>query len=168
MLRDLAHKHECTVLVVHHSRKADHGGGSVLDVVAGTGGVAGGLDGVMVLRKDAQTRAFVLHVVNREMEELELALQLDMTEGCGWRLLGSAQEVRRSDSRQEVLSHLSHFGPGNPVSIAAALGKNRSTMRTTLQRMYDNGDISRDEKGRYCLLHLLSYETGETVRQVEG
>lgn len=63
-----------SLIVVHHTKKAETV--DALDSVSGTQGLAGGVDSVLVLRRERQSQAAVLHVIARDAAEGEYAVSL--------------------------------------------------------------------------------------------
>ena len=73
-LLPLAAEHEVAIVVVHHTRKM--AAADPLDEISGSTGLTGGVDGVLVLKRDRGKADAVLHVDGRDIEEpAEFALK---------------------------------------------------------------------------------------------
>jgi RecA-family ATPase len=66
-LLPLAAEHEVAIVVVHHTRKM--AAADPLDEISGSTGLTGGVDGVLVLKRDRGKADAVLHVDGRDIEE---------------------------------------------------------------------------------------------------
>jgi hypothetical protein len=148
-LGDLARDHGVSVLVIHHTRKAESE--DPLDLVSGSLGLTGAADGVLVLKRGRGQAEAVLHATGRDFEDKEIALHWDATL-TGWRMLGDAQELRRSSERQDVIDLLKkQRGPLTPKAMSDLLGRDRGAIRQLLLRMARAGEVRADGNGRYSL-----------------
>ena len=145
-LLPLAAEHGVAVVVVHHLRKM--GAVDPLDEISGSTGLSGGVDGVLVLKRDRGRADAYLHVTGRDIEEdAELALTWDQ-ELAAWKLAGDAEEYRQSEERRRIVGLLAGAGePMSPKDIAEALDKNRSTTRVLLANMKQDGQVEAVEGG---------------------
>src|SRR5215217_3783004 len=100
-LQSLAAESRIAIVVVHHTRKAD--AEDPFDCLSGSTGLTGTADTTLVLARDSQ--GTTLYGRGRDIDELETALSFDRTTGA-WTALGAASEVRKSDSRQAVVTAL--------------------------------------------------------------
>jgi hypothetical protein len=144
-LHRLANDIGIAVLVLHHQRKSD--AEDPLDTISGTLGLAGCVDTPIILAGTSQ--GMTLYVRGRDVEEAERAVTFDKTT-CRWTIVGSAAEVRMSESQRKILMTLKDseesMGPGE---IAAAVGLREDLVRQTLGRMVEKGDITKEGRGRY-------------------
>jgi len=140
-LQALAFKHCVALLVVTHTRKA--GADDFLEEVAGTFGLTGAADSVLVLKRDRQSIDGTLSIVGRDIDERELALSF--TKESLWKVLGAAADVRMSAERREILDALLAADPKSPavtpMQIARMLGKNVNTVRVLLMKMRSEGHV---------------------------
>ena len=135
-LLTLAGKHRIAIVVVHHTRKA--AADDALEAISGSFGLSGGVDGVLVLRRERGRAEAVLHVTGRDVEEQVLALGWDAT-ATRWIVLGQADEVWRTRVRDAVLRVLrAEQRPMKPKEVFEALEAElpRVTYNTVRQRMY--------------------------------
>jgi hypothetical protein len=139
------------ILVVHHLRKLE--AGDPLDMISGSTGLTGGVDGAMVLKRDRGKQDATLVVDGRDIEEpAELALRWD-AEIASWSLMGDAEEYRQSEERRRILELLERMdAPMWPKDIAEALEKNRSTTRVLLANMKQDGQVQDTGQG-YTVAH---------------
>jgi RecA-family ATPase len=95
-LRDLASKHRCAFVVVHHNRKAttDSSGEEVdpLERVSGTMGLTGCVDNILVLSRMRNMQMGELYVMGRDIEEQRLTVKLDTYLGL-WYVHEKGMEV---------------------------------------------------------------------------
>lgn len=96
-LRDLASKHRCAFVVVHHNRKssttvADSDEADPLERVSGTMGLTGCVDNILVLSRLRNTKLGELYVMGRDIEEQRLTLKLDTYLGL-WYVYEKGLEV---------------------------------------------------------------------------
>src|SRR5215211_3084300 len=147
----LAAAHGVAILVVHHLRKLE--AGDPLDMISGSTGLTGGVDGAMVLKRDRDKQDATLVVDGRDIEEpAELALRWD-AEIASWSLMGDAEEYRQSEERRRILELLERMdAPMWPKDIAEALEKNRSTTRVLLANMKQDGQVQDTGQG-YTVAH---------------
>ncbi len=135
-----------SIMVNHHDRKM--GAEDVFDTVAGTRGITGTADTVLVLAR--QAGATTLHIDGRDVEKAELAIQFSKAT-CRWTLLGAAAEVHRSAERARVLVALEGKPDGLSVAeiMVAADLRTRNATDVLLFRMAADGEIDRVRKGVY-------------------
>jgi hypothetical protein len=128
------------ILVVHHLRKME--AGDPLDMISGSTGLTGGVDGVLVLKRDRGKQDATLHIDGRDVEEpTELALRWD-ADIASWSLMGNAEEFRISNERRELLDALTSAGvPLAPKEIAERIDKPDGNVRKLLHGMRDDGQV---------------------------
>jgi hypothetical protein len=134
------------ILVVHHLRKLE--AGDPLDMISGSTGLTGGVDGAMVLKRDRGKQDATLVVDGRDIEEpSEFALRWDANI-ASWSLMGDAEEYRQSEERRRIKELLERLDdPMYPKDIAEALDKNRSTTRVLLANMKQDGQVEDTGRG---------------------
>lgn len=159
-LKMLADETGCAILLVHHLRKgiAD----DVLDMVSGSTGLTGSADTVLVLQRDRSSADAELHVVGRDMEERELALQFDSTT-LTWDVLGDASEYRGGQRRKQILDLLKDTDEDealSPKDIADATGISYGLVKRLMPEMRRDGLVVSPERGRYT--HSPSSSTPST------
>jgi hypothetical protein len=150
-LLPLAAEHEVAIVVVHHTRKM--AAADPLDEISGSTGLTGGVDGVLVLKRDRGKADAVLHVDGRDIEEpAEYALKWD-AETAGWTIVGDAEEYRMSEERKEILGVLVEAGEFlGPGEVADVLGKPRNTIKQRLWHMAQDRQVD-NRNGKYGITH---------------
>jgi hypothetical protein len=149
-LLPLAAKHEVAILVVHHLRKMD--AGDPLDMVSGSTGLTGGVDGTLILKRERGKQDATLVVDGRDLEESsELALKWDANI-ASWSLMGDAEEARLSGARGEIIALLREQDrPMTPKEIALMLGKGQNAVYQLVYQMSSDGQLSTPDRGLYDL-----------------
>jgi hypothetical protein len=144
-LKKIADEAGIAIVVVHHVSKRD--AEDPLDALSGTTGLTGAADSVLVLTRNTQST--VLYGRGRDIEEIEKAVTFDR-ETCLWQVVGDADDVRRSGTRMAILKALRAAPePLSPADIAAVTDIKVGTVRATLIRMVQDGDLEKAERGRY-------------------
>jgi RecA-family ATPase len=139
-LRKLAAEAGVAIVLVHHLRKADSE--DAFDTVSGTLGLTGAPDSVLILKRDT-SGTIVLHGRGRDLTEIELAMEFDR-DGCTWRIVGEAADVRRSTERGTVLTAINEAGePVGPSDIARATGMKAVNVRYLLKKLLQEGEIEK-------------------------
>jgi hypothetical protein len=149
-LLPLAAEHEVAIVIVHHTRKM--AAADPLDEVSGSTGLTGGVDGVLVLKRDRGKADAVLHVDGRDIEEpAEYALKWD-AETAGWTIVGDAEEYRLNKERRKIVELLElEDEPMGPKAVANALDKDYTAVRQLMSRMHKDGQLSQEGYGKYVL-----------------
>jgi AAA domain len=144
----LAAAHGVALLVVHHLRKLE--AGDPFDMISGSTGLTGGVDGALVLKRDRGKQDATLMVDGRDIEEpSELALRWD-ADIASWSLMGDAEEFRMSEERRDIVNLLRRVGePLGPKDIAQVLGRNYGAVRVMLSEMVKDGLITSPSRGKY-------------------
>jgi hypothetical protein len=151
-----------TVLVVHHTRKAE--AEDFIDSVSGTHGLAGSVDFVLVLKRKRLSNDAILSVTGRDIPEAEYALHAE--DGMLWRLDGddlstASDTVEKRRAAEKVGDRMMDVylevraAKGTPVSaveIAGALGDmDNDTAGQYLRRLAASGYISKAKRGLYVV-----------------
>ncbi|MBM4274124.1 MAG: hypothetical protein FJ128_01225 [Deltaproteobacteria bacterium] len=144
-LGDLAHKHNVCILGIFHNRKAESE--DPLDDVHGSTGLTAAADFVMVLKRGRGQADAELFVTGRDIEEQTLALKFHQAEGH-WELIGSAEEVGKSQARKDIELIIRENGPMTTKEIANILGINEDTIKSRLYRMKKDNQI-KYENGKW-------------------
>jgi hypothetical protein len=148
-LLPIAAEYGVAILVVHHLRKMD--ADDPLDTISGSTGLTGGVDGVLVLKKDRSKADATLLTDGRDIEEpTELALTWDQNI-ASWSIAGDAEEFRLSQTRTEIIGVLEDAeGPMTPTEVSDALGKSLNTIKQRLWHMSKEGQLNAAD-GRYAI-----------------
>lgn len=144
-LKAIAEKHRTAVVVLHHSRKASSD--DWVDTVSGSFGLTGSADGTLLIKRARSKADAELHVTGRDVDEAQYALQ---QRGGVWSLLdGPASDYALGDTRRRILDHLRDHGPARPKVLADALDIAPDTVRQTVHRMVQDGQLDTDGQGLY-------------------
>jgi len=134
------------VVALHHQRKVD--AEDPLDTVSGTLGIVGCADTTLILSSGKGGKT--LYVRGRDIEEAEHAVEFDAAT-CRWRILGSADDVRRSDTRKKILAALlEHAELMRPREIAEASGLQETVVKVRLADMLRAGEVLKRGHGKYA------------------
>jgi hypothetical protein len=145
-LQSIASEKRVAIVVVHHLRKSA-GEGDPFDKVSGTLGLSGGADTVMIVDRDANAGT-VLYARGRDIEEVEHAIEFNKA-ACRWQMLGAAADVRRSDSRNAILTALQEHGPMTPAELVAATELRSENIRKLLWKMVRANEVMKTVGGAY-------------------
>jgi 5S rRNA maturation endonuclease (ribonuclease M5) len=143
-LSQLARRHSCALVVVHHDRKATSE--DWLHTVSGTLGLTGAADAILLLRRGRNEADGVLHTTGRDVPEQKLALRFaDMR----WQLLdGDADEYEIDSKRREILDVLRRAAkPMTARMVAEAVEGNREALKKMLRRMARDGLVALTDSG---------------------
>jgi hypothetical protein len=142
-LQRLAGDRGLAVVVLHHLRKmaAD----DPFDTVSGTLGLTGSADTILVLARKGG--GATLHGRGRDIEEIESTMEFN-PETCRWRMLGPADEERRSEQREAILAAIGDAQLSVP-EIMAATSMPRGNVDRLLYSMRQDGEVERVERGIY-------------------
>jgi hypothetical protein len=136
-----------SIIVLHHTRKMESE--DPIDSVSGSLGLTGCVDTVVVLARTG--KGTTLYIRGRDVGEQEKAILFNK-ESCRWTILGEAEDVYRSDTRQKILTLLDDVGlvsePLGPKEIAEQTNTNQGLVDTTLHRMVADAEIIRVSRGR--------------------
>lgn len=149
-LTELAGRHNVAIILVHHLRKGD--AEDPLDLISGSTGLSGGVDGALVLTRTRSAADAVLKAVHRDLkDDPELALAWE-PDGSIWRLIGDAEEYRISKERREILDVLANADePMRPKEIAEAIDKLTPNVTKLLQLMREDGQVDNASYGKYIV-----------------
>ena len=93
LLKELSERYKLAVLLVHHTNKKEEAADS-MNMVSGTMGIIGGVDGIWLLRRPSRLEgAGMLQVTGRDTDDMLLRLNFDK-ESCRWQYLGEGEAER--------------------------------------------------------------------------
>jgi AAA domain-containing protein/bifunctional DNA primase/polymerase-like protein/primase-like protein/IclR-like helix-turn-helix domain-containing protein len=146
-LKPLCDKYHVTILIVHHTRKME--ADDPLDMVSGTQGLAGGADGVLILKKQRGQNEGELHVMGRDLEQEGAYVVVFNRDTCHWEMVGATNTVSKSTTRREILEVLRKAGKGlKPAEIATFTGRSRQAVFQLLNGLIEEGLVC-NENGTY-------------------
>lgn len=143
-LKQIADEFNVCMLAITHVRKGE--ADDPLDMISGTLGLSGAVDGALVIKRTRGQGTAVLHVIGRDIEK-EGEWGVEFEDGR-WTLLGTGQEVRISAERQAILDLLDD-GPMTAKEIASGLGKNYASVRKLLRDMFTDEHVEQRMDRKY-------------------
>ncbi len=146
-IKRVADRHGVAILLIHHVRKA--AAEDFLATVSGTNGLAGAADAVLVLERARAQADGVLHVTGRDVDETDYPLAFHAERGA-WEVLdGRASDYLLRDTRSQVIRYVRDYPGQKPKQIAEALQIEAGTVRQTVRRMVDDGQLRAAPGGYY-------------------
>lgn len=150
-LKEIADDYGVSLVGVHHQRKS--GAADFIDTIAGSVGLTGAADALIVLDRRRNSEHGVLRVVGRDVEGYEQPVVFD-TETGSWATTGPDQgpvEARALVPLESQILHLLSETDDSltPARIATLLTANPNTVRGLLSRLKDQGKIRRVARGQY-------------------
>jgi hypothetical protein len=144
----VAADHGVAILLVHHLREAESD--DPLDMIHGSAGLTGGVDGALVLKRKRGDADAYLTVEGRDIENpTELALKFDPA-AATWAVMGDAEEYRRSETRRKILEALEDADePQGAKDVAEITDLPENTVRQRLYQMSKDGEVKMVARGRY-------------------
>jgi hypothetical protein len=149
----VAAEHRVAVVLVHHMREMESD--DPMDMIHGSAGLTGGVDWVLVLKRQRGDADAFLHVDGRDTEQpAELAMKFDM-EAATWEIVGDAEEYRMSEGRRAISRLLENADdPLSPKKIAEALRERDpkvkdGAVREMLSQMVKDGQAKNLRRGAY-------------------
>ena len=156
MLLPLAEKHGVAIILTHHTRKAF--ADDPVDMISGTLGLTGGVDGTLVLRRQRGQADASLYVTGRDIEdERDYALAWDQSTAT-WTIKGNAKDFAGSQERLELVDLLrqhpclsvmeiaQHLNPGEAITRES---KAYNSTRQLVFRARQAGRIEKRFDGKY-------------------
>jgi hypothetical protein len=149
-LAPIAAEHNVAIVLVHHLREAESD--DPLDMIHGSAGLTGGVDGALVLKRQRGRADAFLHVDGRDIEQpTELALKFDQ-DAATWAIVGDAEEYRMSEQRAVIVRVLERADePLSPKEIAEMTDAKYGATREMLSQMVKDGQVKNLGRGQYVL-----------------
>jgi hypothetical protein len=149
-LQRIAAERKIAIIVVMHAAKAPPLSGEWEDAILGTVGNIGAADTIIGLLK--HQGAYVMRAKGRRFRD-EVNVVIDRDNRSGWQVIGDADEVLMSDQRHQIIAALSDtqdrtlsylYDHCNATDAPA-----KATLRKTLSRMAEDGQVIAMKGGRY-------------------
>jgi hypothetical protein len=149
-LGPVAAEHGVGIVLVHHLRETESD--DPLDMITGSVGLTGGVDGALVLKRQRGRADAFLHVDGRDIENpTELALTFD-PDAATWAIAGDAEEYRISEARRKIRDALAKSeDPLGPKEIAEITEAKYGATREMLSQMVKDGQVKNLGRGAYTL-----------------
>jgi len=147
-LGPIAADHAVAILLVHHLRETESE--DPLDMIHGSAGLTGGVDGALVLKRKRGDADAHLTVEGRDIENpTPLALKFDQNTAT-WAIMGDAEEYRRSETRRKILKVLEEADePLGPKDVAELTDLSENNARQRLYQMSNGGEVKVVARGLY-------------------
>jgi hypothetical protein len=149
----LADKHGVAIVPVHHLREMESD--DPLDMITGSVGLTGGVDGALVLKRRRGEPDAFLYGDGRDYEyPVELALKWDQS-AATWSVLGDAESYKMSKQRRAILKVLEEtdetLGPKmiHEMLNAKGIEMGEGAVREMLSQMTKNGQVKNLGRGQY-------------------
>lgn len=154
-LKQLSDKHHVAVVLVTHVRKAESQ--DPLEMVTGTLGLVGGMDGILVLKRARGEGTATLYVTGRDVPEDKYYGLIWNKDTCRWTIEGSAKDLQMSEARKEIVSLLGREKrPMAAKEIADTLGRKLDATRRLLPDMVHDEVVDQIKEGqRWLYVHPL-------------
>jgi RecA-family ATPase len=144
-IKDVADRMGVCILLIHHLRKAESN--DIFDTLSGSLGLTGGTDGNLVMESTKGNTT--LHITGRDVEGIELAIELD-TQLLSWRLLGERAEVKSTNDQQRIYDTLKESTEElTPKELSEITGLKDFYVKKILGKFVDDGSIKRTGHGKY-------------------
>jgi hypothetical protein len=142
----VAAEHGVAIVLVHHLREMESD--DPLDMITGSAGLTGGVDGALVLKRQRGRADAYLYIDGRDIERpAELALKFN-TQAATCVIVGDAEEYRMSEGRRAILGVLDNADePLGPKEITAMLNERGHKFREGAVREMLS-QMVRDEQAR--------------------
>lgn len=154
-LKALADRYQVLIILIHHLRKAS--ADDVQDTINATTGLAGGVDGTMILQRARGKASAVLHIDGRDIPEVkELSINWDNLT-AQWTLMGDAEEFRLSEAQAAIIAAIKRAGqPLGPKALLDLLKENEPTLTLNavsmrLHKMTKAGNLQIVGRGNYSI-----------------
>jgi hypothetical protein len=150
-LAPICRDHQVTVMLVHHLRETESD--DPLDMIHGSAGLTGGVDGALVLKRQRGDADAYLHVDGRDIEEpAELALEFDAN-AATWAIKGDAEDYRRGKLGRAIVRVLENADDAmGPQDVADELDEKYNNVKQRMYQMSKEGEIKTVARGRYTSL----------------
>ena len=165
-LGPIAADHGVAILLVHHLRETESE--DPLDMIHGSAGLTGGVDGALVLKRKRGDADAYLTVEGRDIENpTEIALKFDQ-DAATWAVMGDAEEYRRSETRRKILKVLEEADePLGPKDVAELLDMPENRIKQRLYQMSKDGEVRVVSRGRYELHNFHNFHNHEDAKVTE-
>ena len=103
-LQEICKKRKVGILLVHHTKKKGGKDCDPFELILGSTAIAGASDYMIVLDQKQDNDHFTLHAKGRDIENIDLALEMDWKD-FRWQRLGSAQDIYDRKMRAAYQEH---------------------------------------------------------------
>jgi RecA-family ATPase len=153
-IQEMAHAHNCVVMLVdHHPKVTKADPDAIADILGSTakGAVA---DTVWGLYKESGKVNAKVVIIGRDVEEQILALSWDGELGC-WQCEGDVYKRKLTERDQEILDVLEDLGKAQVGEIAKAADQDRGNTHRRLQKLVNDKWVVRTEEENDSVYYTL-------------
>ncbi len=146
-IQEMAHAHNCAVVLIDHHRKAFGADPDAVGDILGSTAKGALADSIWGLYRERGKAGAKLAITGRDIEERTLALTWDILTGC-WQVEGDVDDLALTERRQEIIDAIEALGSVGVVKIAKAIGQDKSNTYKRLQDLVNAGLVTRRKAGR--------------------
>lgn len=157
-LKKIADDYDVTIIVVHHNRKAE--AEDYMDMVAGSYGITGVADNILVLHRKRGEAHAQLMTTGRDIEEKTYDIHLNKS--MQWEMVGYSenwQKISKTPERMEIVEFLKAQKKDEEF-ISVSLNevcehfptRKKQSINRNLKELCDNQIIKKVKRGDYCYL----------------
>lgn len=140
-LQRLALERHIAVVLVDHLRKSEgRHAKDVLTEVLGSTAKVGVADTIWGCYRKERTRRGELVVTGRDLEDANLVLDFTPLP-TGWQLVGTAEDVGKSEAQQRYVEALDELGPATQEQVARFVAVTVQAASKVLRRLVDSGTV---------------------------
>jgi len=136
-------EHEACLLCVDHHRKPGVSGENLVDDISGSTGKAAVADTIIGLYRQRGQKGATLRVTGRDVDEAELAIDLD-----GERLVWTRTDAALPGVQQEIVEALQELTAAGTRELARHLERDASNVQKELAELANKGLVRRRGPGR--------------------
>lgn len=158
----MAHEYGCAVLMVDHHRKGFGQNPDVISDILGSIGKGAVADCLLGLYRERGKQGAKLVIVGRDVEEQEIALEMDWTSGC-WQCAEHSSEI--SPAKMDLLMALEGMGETTLGDLVEAVDRNKGNVYKDLADLVNARRVQKVGAGRgnvrYRLISQLTMSLDE-------
>lgn len=158
-LQELALRRRTAIIGMTHMRKRE-AANDPFEQVMGSTGVTGVADTVWLLKRVRGGLSGRLTITGRDVEERELSAEFN-SEACQWSVGGGQSCALATGVERLAIIELleSSNQPMTPKMVAQRLGRDENNVKALLSKMYRQGQISKESRGKYTAIARRSGDT---------
>ena len=141
-LRKLAHELGITLILVHHTRKANENDAHPVERILGSQGIAATVETIMVMKQELGSQDIALHVTGKDVEQQELCFPWERP-GFGWPT--ELVKAKLGPFQSKCLAYIKDNPRCTQTSITEALGCDKSQTSRAVDRLLERGLIIRND-----------------------
>ncbi|MBN1815050.1 MAG: AAA family ATPase [Anaerolineae bacterium] len=144
-LQEMAHTHNCAVVLVDHHKKGNGFDPDAISDILGSTAKGAMTDTAWGLYRESGKAGAKLAIIGRDVEVQTLALTFDGVTGC-WQCEGDADKLEITENRQAILDAVEGMGRASLMEVAEAVDRNKGSVYRDLQDMVAAGLLA--QRGR--------------------